>query len=84
MIGAVTSNRSSRADKVPHANTSAATIARSDSLIDSPAEIPHPPTPPATMPGPAQDTPLAAELDCLLAAGFLKRPISSSVIDVAM
>ena len=33
MIGPVTSNRSSRADKVPHANTSAAMIARSDSLI---------------------------------------------------
>jgi hypothetical protein len=36
MIGAVTSNRSSRADSVPHTNTSAATIARSDALIAPP------------------------------------------------
>src|SRR5207302_3513573 len=44
MIGAVTSNRSSRADRVPHANTSAATIARSDSLIASPdADLAWPP-----------------------------------------
>ncbi len=33
--GAVTSNRSSRADSVPHANTTAATIAMSDALIVS-------------------------------------------------
>ena len=43
MIGAVTSNRSSRADRVPHANTSAATIARSDSLIVSPDTSSHRP-----------------------------------------
>ena len=40
MIGAVTSNRSSRANRVPHANTSAATMARSDSLTVSPAASP--------------------------------------------
>jgi len=33
VIGAVTSNRSSRADSAPHANTSAATSARSEALI---------------------------------------------------
>jgi hypothetical protein len=36
VIGAVTSNRSSRADNVPHANISAATIATSEALIASP------------------------------------------------
>ena len=37
-IGAVTSKRSSRADSIPHANTSAATIARSGALIITPAD----------------------------------------------
>ena len=35
MIGAVTSNRSSRADSVPHRKITAATIARSAALIES-------------------------------------------------
>jgi len=37
VIGAVTSKRSSRADSIPHAKTSAATSARSEALIGSPA-----------------------------------------------
>ncbi|MGO9143839.1 MAG: hypothetical protein ACLP70_20700 [Streptosporangiaceae bacterium] len=37
VIGAVTSKRSSRADSIPQPNTSAATIARSEALIRSPA-----------------------------------------------
>ncbi len=37
VIGAVTSNRSSRADSAPQANISAATIARSESLMISPS-----------------------------------------------
>src|SRR5690349_20054855 len=41
VIGAVTSKRSSRADSVAHTNISAATIARSEALICSPAEIEH-------------------------------------------
>jgi hypothetical protein len=38
VIGAVTSNRSSRADIAPQANISAATIARSETLTISPAD----------------------------------------------
>jgi hypothetical protein len=36
MIGAVTSNRSSLADSAPQQNTSAATMARSETLIVAP------------------------------------------------
>jgi hypothetical protein len=37
MIGAVTSNRCSRDDTAPHAKISAATMAKSEILISSPA-----------------------------------------------
>src|SRR5207247_3524557 len=39
VIGAVTSNRSSRADSAPHPNTSAATMARSATLTISPSAL---------------------------------------------